>query len=744
MRNNNSPVIRRLALKHLKANKLRNAFAMSAIILICILFTTVFTITKGIGDVAQTELIQEAGSDFHAAFENVGDTQIERLGKHPSIKEYSVATTYYHEGYGEKKYMKVDDVFWKHAVKSDKQASPFSDIEFVGADFEEKHPDFVSYNQLYIVFDNPYFLKLKMSRILKDTGVKADFFINNAYTSTLFEEPSSLLLFILPLTLIIACGYLLIYNVFYISAVNDVKTYGLLKTIGTTGKQLKKIIFIATNILYLAALPIGLLLGHLIGNLALTPLLLSLSGIDVTVKSGPFPFVFTAVFAYITLMISIIKPQKIVGSVSPVAAVRYTAPTVMSALSSLKYKAGKANIRNMAWRNLIRNKGRTVFSILSVTISIIIFAVLYNVFSNISFDAYTNRYFGGDFTVDYMLPANIYESNSRMTENLIKRAQAVDGVTSVNEIYLGLYNPVNEDMWGEKWGENVVDVYGLPDKLNDVLKESQKGIISGKFDLKKWKSGNYVIVSQPLYASAKAYKAGDMIDIGNPSGKQYEILLVTEKSIYFSSAIYGNKFKAYIPENEFTDNYLPDVKDAAICKLIIDTDSGLDASVKTELMKIFSQDSGFVVQARNEKLSSLQKTAFVMRTVGYSMTLILAFIGLLNFINTFLAGTFSRKIEYAMLQSVGMSGRQLKKMLLLEGGYCGGITISISFIFGSILSNMTAKIAAKNLDFFTIGVNYSWVLYTALILLCSLYILTISVYKIVSRKSLVERLKEIA
>ena len=42
--------------------------------------------------------------------------------------------------------------------------------------------------------------------------------------------------------LIVLTGYLIIYNIFQISVMKDIRFYGLLKTIGTTGKQIKKII----------------------------------------------------------------------------------------------------------------------------------------------------------------------------------------------------------------------------------------------------------------------------------------------------------------------------------------------------------------------------------------------------------------------------------------------------------------------------------------------------------------------
>ena len=44
------------------------------------------------------------------------------------------------------------------------------------------------------------------------------------------------------LLLILFTGYLIIYNVFQISVTNDIRFYGLLKTIGTTGRQLRRII----------------------------------------------------------------------------------------------------------------------------------------------------------------------------------------------------------------------------------------------------------------------------------------------------------------------------------------------------------------------------------------------------------------------------------------------------------------------------------------------------------------------
>ena len=67
------------------------------------------------------------------------------------------------------------------------------------------------------------------------------------------------------LVLIIFTGYLIIYNVFQISVAGDIRFYGLLKTIGTTPRQLKRIIRLQALVLSVIGIPIGLVLGWLIG-----------------------------------------------------------------------------------------------------------------------------------------------------------------------------------------------------------------------------------------------------------------------------------------------------------------------------------------------------------------------------------------------------------------------------------------------------------------------------------------------
>ena len=66
--------------------------------------------------------------------------------------------------------------------------------------------------------------------------------------------------------------------------------------------------------------------------------------------------------------------------------------------------------------------------------------------------------------------------------------------------------------------------------------------------------------------------------------------------------------------------------------------------------------------------------------IGYSISIIIALVGILNFINSMVTAIISRKKEFAIIQSVGMTKRQLKQMLTFEGIYYAGITLILSYL----------------------------------------------------------------
>ena len=190
--------------------------------------------------------------------------------------------------------------------------------------------------------------------------------------------------------LIIFTGYLIIYNIFQISVTGDIRFYGLLKTIGTTPRQLRRIITQEALFLCILGIPIGLLLGYGIGAV-LTPIVLettSIIGTKATISSSPLIFIGSALFAIITVFLSCRKPGKMAAKVSPVEAAKYTEGMTGK---KKKRRSRGAKVYQMAFANLGRNKKKTALVIVSLTLSVTLLNVLFSLVNGFDMDKYVDR-----------------------------------------------------------------------------------------------------------------------------------------------------------------------------------------------------------------------------------------------------------------------------------------------------------------------------------------------------------------
>ncbi|MGL4483972.1 MAG: ABC transporter permease, partial [Anaerovoracaceae bacterium] len=122
--------------------------------------------------------------------------------------------------------------------------------------------------QVAINFKSQRNIEEKLDTILVDSGYRPDEIekaVNWAYLSNKTYDIGTILGAVSALLLIIFCGYLIISNIFLISVTRDIRFYGLLKTIGTTSKQLKRLIRWQAMALCAFGIPLGLILGYVIG-----------------------------------------------------------------------------------------------------------------------------------------------------------------------------------------------------------------------------------------------------------------------------------------------------------------------------------------------------------------------------------------------------------------------------------------------------------------------------------------------
>lgn len=131
----------------------------------------------------------------------------------------------------------------------------------------------------------------------------------------------------------------------------------------------------------------------------------------------------------------------------------------------------------------------------------------------------------------------------------------------------------------------------------------------------------------------------------------------------------------------------------------------------------------------------------VIAAIGITLASVVALIGMLNFINAIVTGIISRRREFAMLQSIGMTNRQLLKTLVFEGISYIAISGIIGFLLGGLLSWFILNALNQMLLFFEY--RFQILPYAAILpLLVAVAVLApYFAYRNVNKKSVVERLQ---
>lgn len=517
--------------------------------------------------------------------------------------------------------------------------------------------------------------------------------------------------------------------------------------------------------LSLAGVPIGLLIGFFLGR-ALVPFLMNgtiyTAEAGITVTANPLIFIGAAAFAVFTVLISVQKPAKIAGTVSPIEAIKYT-ENDSSAFSGKKHthknSAHRAKIYRMALANLGRNRKRTVLVIVSMTLSLVLFNTVFTFSSGFDIDKYIAKFVNTDFvisTADYFQFR--YETSSNdLSESFIETVMKSDCFEAGGRLYTARILEENFSAESSAFsnyntdenGNPLVDLYGADDFL---LKNME--VVEGEIDWQALKTGKYVLLN------VECDDNGNMID--NPDVKAGDTVRFNHVSMDGLSSVTDNRFdlivmaKVCANENTATtrntgatrfymptENYLPLCASPHLVSFPFNVKSGTDAQMK-ELLEGYVKDIEPYMDfdCRETYVSSFENLTSLIVTIGGTLSIVIGFIGIVNFVNSVLTSIIARRKEFAMLQSIGMTGKQLKKLLSYEGLYYSAGTILASVVFGTLFSVIIVKGISDGIWFFT----YRFVMWPMLVIYPCLIILTVLIptllYKQISKASIIDRLRQ--
>ena len=795
LKNNNQAVVKRLAKNNLKSNRRRSFSMILAIMLSSFLLFSVFTVGATYLKMQRQQNIRLNGAEFDAIMYGISEEQKEILEENPTVEHYGVVMvsgvvaeteadktpgvgllyaddTYWKKmmaparkfvkghypveenevmvtedalkkcGFSDKKI--GDEITFVYEINEKREAKTFrisgiwdgygdTDNFYMSKAFCDKQKlDAVYYGRCHISFCKKWMSDEAQQAFIDSMKLKKSQRLFYVYE---YGNATEIFLGLAGIALVtVLSAYLLIYNIMYLSVAGNIRYYGLLQTVGMTGRQIRQLM--QKQLLWIGG--IGMLAGILIGagtSFFLIPVVVKtfVSGKEmgaVQVTFHPVIVLLTVLLTGCTVWYAGRKPTKIAVGSSPVEALEYR--VVSSVRKKHKTRKGSLIVR-MALEQLTRNKKKTMVTMLSLAASLSVFLCLITLLHTQSAREYSYNYMGLDMvlkndTINNMVLNRAAEGEEQiqgvhpiLNEEFLNEIRQTDGVKEVlptitvptivpwekevtdvwmREFYeTWMSIPYEDDMeeyqqHPENFGSSLVGITEEDFRaLNAEMEQpvDEEAFLSGKtcilyrhglFGLdEKELRGKQISCEEYVHPeNTRTFEIAGMTDVGDYVsllGFPPTMIVIddavkafTEKPIVFRVGI------------RYAEEYHKETEEAILSNIE-------ESPNKTD----FSWDSK-IEQAENVKAAQGH-----MMEIGFGIVLILGIIGVMNYINTSVGNMQSRQKEISIMESVGMTERQVKKMLVWEGiFYTGGVLfltltvgIGITYAIYQTMNYMGAK-----------------------------------------------------
>lgn len=542
-------------------------------------------------------------------------------------------------------------------------------------------------------------IKEQVKEIGKNFDVTEDNIVENSdYLFANYIDPAFYSGMAIIVGIILIAGALTIYSIYYVSLINKVQEFGKLAALGATKRQIRQIILRENLIVAGLSIPAGLLIGIAAVKFVFFQLISSISSEQAMTKEMrqvldngevslilPWIIAMTIGVTLLTVILASLKPMRQASKIMPIEAMRYTGQMQ----GNKKQRKGfiDLNLRRLANANLSRNKKRTMVTIFSLGMIGILFVVISTVFSCMNPKQAARDTIAEDYCMsiasregDKMRPElkwTVIQQNNPLNNKVINKIKAIDGVEKVDAFQsITGEVPSVKDPGTDK--PMSLSIGGIS---KDQMALINRDIEKGHATYEELNSGDKVIATGYILANYPEIKIGDTLTFKFFDGDR-----TFEKDM---TIIGGGSFAQSVTN---FDNFL--MSNEAIKKLSknnltyyvnIKAAKGKIKTVQSAIENIEEGNELFRLESYEEVLKQWEDTLQLTAGAGYAIMLVLAIVGIMNLINTTIDSILSRKKELGVMQAIGMSNQQMKKMLRTEGFvYAGGI-ILLAGGLGSIL-----------------------------------------------------------
>ena len=592
-----------------------------------------------------------------------------------------------------------------------------------------------------------------IQNIARQFGISEDDMnINKEYLAANYVDPATIPVIVGIMLIVVLAGIITIYSVYYVSMNQRVREFGKLKAIGATQRQLRQIVLREGMGVALFAIPIGLLIGTVAVKVVLLQFVEHAKDSNVliteaykVVAKGEVQLYYWWIYllaiavTLCTVYLSLMKPMRMAAKVSEIEAMRYQGGSKRQKSSRKGYQF--LNIGRLTKRNLAENKKKSTITIVSMAVTGIFVMMVATVLSCANPMESAKSSIVGQYEISPIVESGNKEhpeyewaevqKNNPLNEGLKQQIEELDGVERV-DVFTAL--KVSGGPFEEKIGTEFIN--GVPEEYAEELK---KGITEGNVTYEELKSGDKVILDRALLHWYPDIKVGDKLKLNIHDGdntfqKEIEVAAIGEYGTGLTN--YNCLIMAKEGAEKLTIN-----NSSSYFQVIADKD--YDEALEASLQAIVDGSGRLQMRTWKNEYDTWENAIQMTRGACYAFIIILAAISIMNLINTMINSVHVRKKELGMMQAIGMSDRQLMKMLQLEGIFYTVGTLIISIGVGS-LAGYPLFLYAKRTGMFDIS-TYHYPVTAAIIIILTLFViqmlLAIFIAKSVRKDSLIERIR---
>ncbi len=491
-----------------------------------------------------------------------------------------------------------------------------------------------------------------------------------------------------------------IKNSFDISITEKIKQYGMLKSIGSTHKQIKKNVFFEATMLGLFGIPLGILLGFLasfilmlVSNLFVGDML----GIKLAFEFSWLAVIVAILLGVVTVYLSALSSARKASKVSPIDSIRNSANIK---INGKKLKTPKIIDKifgvggTISYKNLKRNKKKYRTTVISIIVSVFIFIALSS-FMDMIFRSIKEDY----KTTDYNLSIDIGDLKEK--DEHILNDIVLD--STVDEYVISKTNSLN--LTDAKISQDKINYGGESTNfdiniisLNDEQYKKYIKSLNLKYDDVKNKIILIDTVTREVYNDNSKkyekhtyryfdYKKGDVLRVEiDKNLHDLEIGCITDVRPFG----YTNPpaFPLVVMSNELFKKF-----EIGSYEVLIKT---TDANKLQDDAEKILKDYHFEINNVDRNYRMVNNLYTLVAIFLYGFIIVISLIGITNIFNTITTNMELRKREFAMLKSVGMTKKEFNRMIRLESLFMGVKSLFYGILIGTLLSYLVYKLIDEN------------------------------------------------